>query len=167
MKRVANNLTIVISLLWIVATAMLYFQHRHTLDSLSYCSAPRLYIATLRPAGLYLGISFNSDAPAGWDSKRIKDYSDTGFFSESPRLAGFFIGHFNFTTGPRGAGSYPTDPMHFVILPFWFLIFLPTALLIPLLRRRKRITPRVGFCKACGYDLRATPARCPECGATP
>ncbi len=47
----------------------------------------------------------------------------------------------------------------FGAMPLWRLVNLPAR------RRRSRIA--AGRCAACGYDLRATPDRCPECGALP
>ena len=66
-------------------------------------------------------------------------------------------------TGSRTLSVYRADFRH------WHLLLMAGAL--PLLRlpglwRRLR-RPRAGACPNCGYDLRATPDRCPECGQTP
>ena len=45
------------------------------------------------------------------------------------------------------------------------LAVLPTIWLFRKLRSRRRLA--AGLCPVCGYDLRATPDRCPECGAVP
>jgi hypothetical protein len=53
--------------------------------------------------------------------------------------------------------------------PFWFLLLLfgltPSLRLIGRLRKRRKL--KRGVCAVCGYDLRATPGRCPECGTLP
>ena len=51
-------------------------------------------------------------------------------------------------------------------VPFWFLACVAAAAGGWSLRKR-RTPPDADRCLSCGYDLRATPERCPECGAVP
>ena len=53
-------------------------------------------------------------------------------------------------------------------VPLWFLVLALSLLPAASLMNRRRETYRKKHCRcpACGYDLRATPGRCPECGAT-
>ena len=53
-----------------------------------------------------------------------------------------------------------------VSVPYYILTLLTLVLPACRLRqfRRDRWRRRPGLCPACGYDLRATPDRCPECG---
>jgi len=57
-------------------------------------------------------------------------------------------------TGTARAGFY---------CPIWLLALVFTPAYVPALIRRFRSHP-AGCCQRCGYDLRATPAQCPECG---
>jgi hypothetical protein len=52
-------------------------------------------------------------------------------------------------------------------IPHWTVALLAAVWTIIALRRRAQRTGRHrhGLCVRCGYDLRATPDRCPECGA--
>jgi hypothetical protein len=56
-----------------------------------------------------------------------------------------------------------------IAVPYWFWTaasaLMPSVWVIQ--RRRNRQWRLAGLCPTCGYDLRATPERCPECGAVP
>jgi len=74
------------------------------------------------------------------------------------RFAGFEHHHFS---APQG--------WHEWIVPMWAVALPAGVMPAAWLARRRRVRHRQaeGLCLACGYDLRATPERCPECGAIP
>ena len=72
-------------------------------------------------------------------------------------------------SGFRSFHTYwcPANNSFGFILPLWLptLVFVSVPLygLLPFHRRRKR--KKLGLCVKCGYDLRGSADRCPECGA--
>lgn len=87
--------------------------------------------------------------------------------SSAPRFPGVRIGAW--TGGGSGdLGVMAVESGYEVRLPHWMLAFpLLAAGLIWLRRasvRRHRLRAAAGLCVHCGYDLRASRDRCPECG---
>jgi hypothetical protein len=86
-----------------------------------------------------------------------------GLHDTEPRTLGWrlrrILGH---------GGPISQDALR-VSVPYWFL--LPTLAALPatwvVRRSSHRRRKRLGHCATCGYDLRATPERCPECGKVP
>jgi hypothetical protein len=72
-------------------------------------------------------------------------------------------------TGQTAPNGKPWARQGTVAVPHWFVIVVSAALPGLWFRRRRRARYRLqrGLCPDCGYDLRATPERCPECGAVP
>ena len=111
-------------------------------------------------------------------SRNINDWPKPGWhFREDLEFATYskfdFIAIIGWIDRGRLRGGHWVSPgldpvrMTYVTLPTWSVVIvfalLPIAILLRWLwPQRRRIT---GRCAACGYDLRATPDRCPECGA--
>jgi hypothetical protein len=84
-------------------------------------------------------------------------------------ILGFYFGH-GILPLPGDPGAN-TERYLLIVVPIWSLIVLTAVLpvmgFIRWRRERRRARIEAGLCLTCGYDLRATPDRCPECGTVP
>jgi hypothetical protein len=100
-----------------------------------------------------------SPTPGQWAHGWIPRPNRFGFLFYAGRTRGSPNG--NWVHGNRFIGV--------VWMPYWCIAAVtalaPTTAIAGRIFRRRRIVS--GRCAKCGYDLRATPDRCPECGTIP
>lgn len=88
---------------------------------------------------------------------------------EARRRANPAVHAFHRTRWPEYPFGRTVSRSNQLSVPYWLITIVAALPIAPWcwqwIRRRQR--SRAGMCASCGYDLRATPDRCPECGATP
>jgi hypothetical protein len=102
----------------------------------------------------------------GWGSYSGANADDARGFLHGILYYAHARGDFGFMWGSyvnNHGGGYSV-----VALPLWMLVCLFGIIpAIAIVRQCRKRPPIVGMCPHCGYDVRATPNRCPECGALP
>jgi hypothetical protein len=75
--------------------------------------------------------------------------------------------HFDIAGFTYAGSAFDEDVAVMIRFPLWLPILIFGVILFFLIRRRHRDDDATHRCAKCGYDLRATPDRCPECGMIP
>jgi hypothetical protein len=192
MRRRFFNLAAAVSLVMCVATVVFWYRSRRTNDTVVY-SISALEPTIIEPlchsesARITIGVQWydpnqfdavffrpmvDGEPSAPWAYTRSSNPEAAGKFVR-PRPAEF--------TGVEFLGAEvafrkwnPRSKRHdtAVILPWWMLAVLtgglPGCWAVQRFRQRLRCDRATASppCPTCGYDLRATPDRCPECGTT-
>jgi hypothetical protein len=150
-KRWLLNLLAAVSLVSCVATAGLWVRTYVAQDQLSWRGG-RYFVMAETYAGV-VEVSLSSamtftHAPDGWQ------YFRSPYENRYEHLA---------VHRQRPAPGNGGWDRWLIVLPLWLPMLISAAPLAAGWRLRKR-RGRTGTCVQCGYDLRATPDRCPECG---
>ena len=144
-RYIFNGLA-VLSLLIFLAMGVLWGRMKPGSDYLGYCSGHTCYQISASDVGIAYSW-YQEGAGYGWHcGHSIYGEVGNGFLYQPLHWSpGFVVG-----------------------LPYWVILLvtapMPAAWLTMRLRRKRR---RRGHCPKCGYDIRVTPYRCPECGHVP
>jgi len=172
MTRRLLNLLTALSLVLCVAAAVLWHRGERRREDFCYCR-PSWSVGLDSHGGSFVIHQISSGpysmAPGfAWED-RTHDRAppfDAGVLERNGYAPAVYAwGGFGFV---NAKGAAPGFRQRFLTLPAWSVCV--AAAVLPAraaLRRsglRRRLRRSRGLCPACGYDLRATPDQCPECG---
>ena len=168
MRRLLDFLT-VLSLLLCVAVAVMWVRSQSIHESVQGTRGSHLVEVISDSGEIALRHSPITGGPvAPWVSHdaRRRNGSDVGW---EQFCDGYWHGFgYRYEAGPPD-GLPPGKHMETFVVPHGAIASASSILpggwvLARVLARRRR---KAGLCSSCGYDLRATPGRCPECGTMP
>ena len=173
MKRTVQRVAGVVAVLFAGVALLLvlrFWLRSHTRgDFITYYERPsslELYSSGgLLSVGWGELVSDDYPPPTGWEGTFWPFAGDTRF--KGDLSGGTWLG-FGYERDLKSRPGLRIDA-RLVTVPYWSLAVAPLAVVgvagwigIRSVRARRRGSR--GHCSACGYDLRASPGRCPECG---
>jgi hypothetical protein len=171
-KRHLLNVLAGVSLVLFLAMLTMWVRSYFVVDSLHVRTEQFGSSTYVYRSSLCVGIAHWRETPKSvpfYQRVAVDDFGSNywpHYWSIAPGGGVHFLGfwYFNFT----GRSSVILNE-HMIVVPFWFLLL--AFALFPSVRlfraRRQARADRYLQCSKCGYDLRATPDRCPECGTVP
>jgi hypothetical protein len=152
-----------ISLLLCMTTAVLWIRNLRGPEAWKLGNDITVYSVRLGLGSLT--VQWLRDGPAGWYVVSNPYYPSHPTESDHDFVVGYLaVGRL---AAPLAGHPVGTIVLWSLKLQYWFLCLLfattPAWAAISIIRKCRK--PGVGLCAVCGYDLRATPDRCPECGS--
>jgi hypothetical protein len=162
----------VVSLLLCVAVCLLWVRSYDQVDQLRYVKRDGLTMVRSSCGTLMFSHerwAWNWNWDEGWDV-RAETGNAVSNFDRARAYCGRLDPFGPIWTAGNGTRRYRddgvTDSVSMLIVPHWapaaLALVLPVGAVGFAYRRRRRADAHL--CELCGYDLRATPERCPECG---